>query len=337
MGFPAPRTLQRLANSVEFTPGVCGPIKKELKVIVNKMKDPRDKVCFVQFDEVAIHSGIFYNESKDRVDGFVDMDDGIESTEIADHALVFMVQGLYTNWKQPFAFFFTKGTVSASDLKRILTEEVIPALQEIGLIVKATVCDRGATNVKAIKQLIAGSPEDDPYFIVNGEKIYALFDNPHLLKVTRNHLLDKVLIRSDGTVVDIDHIKDILKYDINDKIFRATKLADVHTNPGTKAKMRVKYAAQLFSNSVKAALLVLERYRRKKGLPSGGHANTAQFVGFMDKLFDSVNGYTKHPLRGKPYYRYLTDESGHFEFWAKAKEEIKSWRFRFKKMGPKTA
>jgi hypothetical protein len=57
---------------------------------------------------------------------------------------------------------------------------LIEELQGIGFKPIATICDQGSTNRNAISDLIKSSNE--PFFSVNGQKIYALYDPPHLLK-----------------------------------------------------------------------------------------------------------------------------------------------------------
>ena len=103
-----------------------------------------------------------------------------------------------------------------------------------------------------------------------------------------------------------------------------------------RAKMRVKYAAQLFSKSVEAVLKLIDEEKRQAGLQPAGHLVTAQFVGFMDKLFDSVNGYTMFPSNGKPLFSVLRENSGHLEFWEEAKAKINSWRLFTKTIDKKT-
>jgi len=49
-----------------------------------------------------------------------------------------------------------------------------------------TICDSGTNNVAALKSL--GVTENTPYFLVGNDRIYAVFDPPHLLKCLRNML-----------------------------------------------------------------------------------------------------------------------------------------------------
>ena len=80
--------------------------------------------------------------SKDRIDGFVNMDYG-GSQEISKQALDFMVTGLVSNWKQPICFFLVKTTVSAHVLQTLFSE-CLTRLFDIGLCVKSVIFDQGA-------------------------------------------------------------------------------------------------------------------------------------------------------------------------------------------------
>lgn len=42
--------------------------------------------------------------------------------ELADHAMVFMLNGISQKCKQPIAFFFTQGAMKATDIQRNLKE-----------------------------------------------------------------------------------------------------------------------------------------------------------------------------------------------------------------------
>lgn len=75
-----------------------------------------------------------------------------EKNEIADHALVLMIHGLKKTWKQPIAFYFTKGTIKRSQLK-LLIAEIIVTLQGISLKVLTRIYEQGLTNRAAIIEL----------------------------------------------------------------------------------------------------------------------------------------------------------------------------------------
>ncbi|GFO36621.1 THAP domain-containing protein [Plakobranchus ocellatus] len=67
------------------------------------------------------------------------------SRYIANHACVFMARGLTANWKQPLGFVFSSGTVKDVSLKQLILIAIIE-LEQIGLCVKAVICDPGSNN-----------------------------------------------------------------------------------------------------------------------------------------------------------------------------------------------
>jgi hypothetical protein len=62
--------------------------------------------------------------------------------------------------------------------------EVPDARHNSGLVFVATVCDMGATSVKALKQLDVS--EKPPSFRFQNKEIATIFYPPHLLKCTSN-------------------------------------------------------------------------------------------------------------------------------------------------------
>jgi hypothetical protein len=61
---------------------------------------------------------------------------------------------------------------------------VLDVCYNAGTEIVATVCDMGASSIKALKRL--GVSEDTPFFRFQNQEIAALFDPPHLLKCTHN-------------------------------------------------------------------------------------------------------------------------------------------------------
>lgn len=88
-------------------------------------------------------------------------------------------------------------------------------LQKIGIIVKATVCDQGSTQKKAISELCTENTIDPtPYtFVINNITIVTIFDVPHLLKCTRNALLRcKIKFRHNKTA-KFEYIRQVFHLD----------------------------------------------------------------------------------------------------------------------------
>lgn len=140
-----------------------------------------DRQCSLVFDEISLKSELTYNKYFDRIIGFT------ENGHVGTYALVFMVRGLNSKWKQAIAFVFTHNTVATS-LLAVLVQQCIDKLEAVGLGVRCIVCDQGATNVAALKVL--GYSVEKPSITVSnvGHKIHVIFNVPHTLKNVRNNM-----------------------------------------------------------------------------------------------------------------------------------------------------
>lgn len=67
------------------------------------------------------------------------------------------------------------------------------------------------------------------------------------------------------------------------------KITEAHINPSSFQKMRVKLAVQLFSHTMASTIRTCIE---TNGLKSKTAKNTADFVDFINKLFDCLNSKT---------------------------------------------
>lgn len=149
---PSSRTLRRLLQKVPIHAGINNVIFSHLSHRETLMKDANDKVCILMWDEISLQPHLQYDIVKDKIIGFEDW--GRKRTQkIADHALVFMLRGIKTGWKLPLSYNFCKSTTKTPQLIRCI-KEIIKEITQAGFIVVATVCDQGASNVAALKQLL---------------------------------------------------------------------------------------------------------------------------------------------------------------------------------------
>lgn len=124
MPLPSVRTIQRLLKAVDINPGLNASTLKQLKQKASEML-PANKICALLFDEISLKKRLIYNECSDKVEGYVDFGSGESrgrKSQIADKALVFMVQGIRKKYRQPLAFYFVKGTISSQILASIIKE-----------------------------------------------------------------------------------------------------------------------------------------------------------------------------------------------------------------------
>ena len=107
-----------------------------------------------------LKKNLSYDRAQDLIHGFTD--DGNERTStIADRALVVLLSGVSRRWVQPVAY--TIGhTSTPSTVIRNLLVSLIEQLKDIGVTVKAVICDQGASNISLANQL--GVSMAQPFF-----------------------------------------------------------------------------------------------------------------------------------------------------------------------------
>ena len=122
----------------------------------------------------------------DVIMGYVDHGELGRTPEAASHALVFLLQGIYSKWKMPVAYFYT-GQGTYHTILEPLTNSVLNGVLLAGANVRAIVCDGASLNKSMFARM--GATVDKPFFMRNGKRIYTITDPPHLLKAVRNSLL----------------------------------------------------------------------------------------------------------------------------------------------------
>ena len=65
-------------------------------------------MCQLSFDEMIIKRGLSYNQQNDRVEGYANYGEAGSTSKTANHAFVFMIKGLYHDWKQTFSYYLTE-------------------------------------------------------------------------------------------------------------------------------------------------------------------------------------------------------------------------------------
>jgi len=121
---------------------------------------------------------VWFNQKFDCIEGFKDLGSQGRTCNIANHALIFMVRALHRKWKQPVAYYLSRGGTNAEMLVQFL-KELLDACQNVGLHIVATVCDMGTNSVKAMKLL--GSTRGEPFFQFQNQAIAIIYNPPHLL------------------------------------------------------------------------------------------------------------------------------------------------------------
>ncbi|XP_050497704.1 uncharacterized protein LOC126878851 isoform X2 [Diabrotica virgifera virgifera] len=332
---PSKRTLTNLLNKIKLNPGINEIMFKMLQKSVHKMT-PRDRHCVLMFDEMFLSTRLQYNQKEDKIEGLEDY--GTERCpNFANYINVFMIKGIYRQWKQPICYTFSDGATKSRKLKNLIIN-VIEQLQNIGLTVVATVCDQGGPNAAAVNLLIQESRteylrigQDYRYFgfLVNGKEIVPLYDTPHLFKGLRNNLLNKDLhfeLHGKKGVAKWDHIEQFYQLDASEPLRICPKLTDEHVLRNKIKKMKVKNCTQVFSHQVGSLMVKLVEWKAEVNLCSEV-ADTGRLILFLDELFDSLNSNQKTAPVSKPLKGGVTLTSNHDQFWKRSLTLLNKMKF----------
>jgi hypothetical protein len=214
------------------------------------------------FDEMSIRESLHFNQKYDCIEVFEDCGSHGRTCNIENHDLVFMIRGLRRKWKQPVAYYFTRGSTKAEMIVQYLKEVHDDTCQNAGLKVVATVCDMGANNVKALKLL--GATKRKPLFRFHNQDIATVYDPPHLLKWTRNLFLKQdVQLKSEHVdnklpaIAKWDHPLKLYELDEPRPFRQLYKLTGTHLNPTGQSAMKMNLTAQVMSHTVAASFNTL--------------------------------------------------------------------------------
>lgn len=279
---PGLTTIKRWIGGSKFRPGFNTAIFKQLKTKADSMTK-QEKHCTLVFDELKIKNFLEYSKYLDLVEGYEDLGPKGRTNKLAGQAMVFVIRGLYSSWKMPISYFLPATSVKHLVLSELLVEAV-GRLFNCGFIVKALVCDQGANNVAAYKDLKI--TKDEPYFLVDDRKVLAMFDVPHLFKNLRNNLIKKNFI-FEGREVSFKDIKCTYECDKNSSTSRALlHITDAHISPGPFQLMSCKLAMQLFSNRVVTAMksCIMTGQLKSQTAPQ-----TVKMIKKLNDLMDCLN------------------------------------------------
>ncbi len=125
---PTRQTLIAHSAAIRFKEGLNQNLMNFIKEVVSQM-EPLDKLCTIGWDEMSLTSNLHFDHIKDYIDGFEDL--GSKRTNhFATHALVFMVRGVKSSYKQPISYYLTEN-LNATELAALI-KLVITAVMDTG-------------------------------------------------------------------------------------------------------------------------------------------------------------------------------------------------------------
>ncbi len=222
---PSIRTMQKTFQAVDFKTGFNSNILSTMRKAMETTK-PIDKLCAIITDEMSLKKPVHYNEAADWVEGFEDFGKGQRTPYVANYTSSFMVRGLFTKWKQLLGYCFTSGPIPHVRLQSMLLDG-IRKLRKAGMECLVFICDQGSGNHAMLTRL--GVTKEQPFFSVDGIRVFCLWDPPHLIKNIRNNW------RHHGFALDGDEItwgilEDLYAYDSRQEIRLCCRLTKRHVH-----------------------------------------------------------------------------------------------------------
>lgn len=213
---------------------------------------------------------------------------------MATHALVIMLGGVTTRWKQTVGYHFTDNSVNGVSLKPLILE-ILRWAKSIGLHVTCITSDMGSANLALFKSFgivcsrFCTTVNRIPHPCEASRHLHFMYDVPHIIKNLWAAVVNGNAITLSENVVNrfrlptnsvtADHIKSLLSFQAGKDLKLAPKLTNPVVNPSHFAKMRVAGALNFFSHSVSSGLRYLvdcEGYDQ-------AHLTTAWFVELVNK------------------------------------------------------
>ena len=271
-GIPLPsiRTLQRQLENWDFKSGIIEEAFDFLKIKIPFFKDEIYVDSLLVIDEVGITPGKIFDCSTKSYVGFVTLGDNKDSTELADHGLVFMLAGISHRWKQPVAYYYTNQSTSGYHYYQVV-RDIIKKAENIGLKVHGVVSDMGSANQALWSQFKISAGRYSPinnkckHPLDNNRYLYFFHDTAHAFKNFKEGMLsNKVItipeefkIKYDlpSNEVNAAHLEELLQAQDHSELLLAPHLKEEYVSGKRHfRKMRVENTSRAVSHEVSSAI-----------------------------------------------------------------------------------
>lgn len=172
---PSFSTLGTWVQKLNMEEGILNDVLLIMKQKAKTMKS-FEKLAVISYDEVYISNQMAIDRKEEQVIGQ------------NKTCQVVMIRGLFSKWKQPVFYEYDK-PITKEKLTKILEQ-----LFECGFTIVATISDLGPKYKSLWNDLNIDSEKGQCYFMHpcnNLLRVYVFADVPHMLKLARNHFLDR--------------------------------------------------------------------------------------------------------------------------------------------------
>lgn len=113
--------------------------------------EEHERHAVLMVDKIQVTAGLAYDQATGTVIGKPLADGTLLPDAMATHALVFMLGGATTRWKQTIAYHLTGNSFSSAAVKAVVIE-IIQECEKAGVRVDAIVSDMGGGNMGLWRQ-----------------------------------------------------------------------------------------------------------------------------------------------------------------------------------------
>lgn len=307
---PSIRTIRCWYSSINGSPGFTNEAFDALRQRAEIMKaQGKQLIIAIIFDEMYIRWHLQWDQAKKQYVGHITVGQPGEheyTTPLCKEAFVVMVSGIGDEFKLPVGYFLSKGL--KSDEKAAIVNETIYRLHLIGVKPASLTFDGPQANIATAKKLGANFDRDQPYFVNPFDKnsvVYLILDPPHMLKLCRNCLGNKDVIKnSKNDEICWKFIEKLQEVQENQNLNLGNKLTKTHMEYKSN-KMNVRLAAQTLSNSTATSIDFLNK--EKKSPDFINSEATTHYLRVFNNLFDIMNSKQGHT--DTKYKRPLSEET----------------------------
>lgn len=303
---PSRRALQMWLTSVDGSPGISDSalaIIRERADLYQTEKQHQMCVSLIS-DEMSIKKHVSFDANKQLFSGFCtvsnsstqyinNQNESNVTAKLVKDALVLLIAG--PDFKIPVAYHLLNG-LNAVD-RAALTLETVKKIEEAGAKVITLTSDGLAANITVAELLGAKFEQDKPYFYSPTDaqqKIYIVWDPPHMLKLVRKHICEDQIYHQDR-LINWNLLQLLAEKQSSDNFNLCNKLTMRHIK-WAQNPMNVKLAAQTISNSVAD---VLEQLAKDGYSEFQNCEPTVECLRYFNDGFDILNFAEHHQPNDK--------------------------------------
>lgn len=271
-----------------------------MKLKVDLM-DSNENHCALSLDEMSIDGKWEFDESTKQYFGTVTFPEATQNHP--SDALVFMIGGLTTRWKQVVGYHFTDKKSDGSAYKNIVLE-IIKEAESIGLLVHSVSNDMGTLN-QAMWSSFGIKCTRTPkgvFKIVNSiehpldasRRLYFIPDVPHIFKnITNSFNTNSTISFSDfivkkynleSPIANFKYVKKLFETEQHNELKIAPKLQEHHFQQDNFQKMRVGNSTAIMSYDVACGIEFYNELCDDKS-----YNTTCWYIRLVTKWFDLMS------------------------------------------------